>query len=299
MTGGAGFIGSHVADRLVKEGYRVVIVDNLSTGKKKNLNSEAKFIELDIRSPKLKDVFSKERPEAVFHFAAQIDVRKSVQDPVEDAEINIVGSLNVLENCVRYKVKRVIFASTGGAIYGDASVIPTPETYLPAPVSPYGVAKLSVERYLHYYHTVHGLSYISLRFANVYGPRQDPLGEAGVVAIFTNALLSGKRPTIFGTGKQTRDFVFVEDVADAAFRALSSKAVGVFNIGTGKETSVKELFGILRDITDSKLEIKSGPARLGEQQRSCLKWNGAERALGWKPEHTLPGGLEKTVASFQ
>ncbi|MDP3900873.1 MAG: NAD-dependent epimerase/dehydratase family protein [bacterium] len=299
VTGGAGFIGSHVADRLIEEGHRVVVVDDLSSGSRKNLNPKATFIKLDIQSPKLKEVFRKERPEAVFHFAAQIDVRKSVQDPVADAKVNILGSLNLLENCVKHKVKKVVFASTGGAIYGDADVIPTPESYPAHPVSPYGVAKLSVEHYLHYYHKIFGLPYVVLRFANVYGPRQDPFGEAGVVAIFTNALLSGKRPTIYGSGRQTRDFVFVGDAAEAALKGLGRKKVGIFNVGTGKQTSVQELLRALQTIVGSSLGAKKGPARPGEQQKSCLAWSGARRALGWKPKHALREGLRETVVSFQ
>ncbi|MDP2641146.1 MAG: NAD-dependent epimerase/dehydratase family protein [Candidatus Yanofskybacteria bacterium] len=295
ITGGAGFIGSHVVDLLIQKGYSVAIVDNLSTGKKRNINPRARFYKLDIKSPKLKEVFKKEKPKAVFHFAAQISVRKSTHDPIADAKENILGSLNVLENCVKHKVKKIIFTSTGGAMYGDAKVIPTPETYPTRPVSPYGVAKLTVEHYLHYYHKIYGLSYVALRLANVYGPRQDPFGEAGVVAIFTNALLIGKRPIIYGTGKQTRDFVFVGDVAEAVSKALHRKTDGIFNIGTGRETSVQELFSALKKITASKQEVRRGPDRLGEQERSCLECGEAENVLGWNPQNPLEQGLRETV----
>ena len=220
VTGGAGFIGSHLVDKLIQKGYRVVVIDNLSTGSRKNLHTKAVFYKVDIQSFKVAGIFKKEKPHILFHFAAQIDIRKSVKDPVKDAKINNLGSLNLFENCVKYGTKKVIFASTGGTIYGEADVVPTPESYPLKPISPYGVAKLTIENYLHYYHVVHGIPYVALRFANVYVPRQNSSGEAGVVAIFINRLLSGKTPVIYGDGKHTRDFVFIDDVAEAICKSL-------------------------------------------------------------------------------
>lgn len=299
VTGGAGFIGSHLVDKLVSKGYKVVVIDNLSTGSRKNLNSKAVFYKLDIQSFKVAKVFKKEKPQALFHFAAQIDVRESVNDPMKDAKINILGSLNLLENCVKYGTKKVIFASTGGTIYGKTDVVPTPENYPSRPISPYGVAKLTIENYLHYYHVVHGIPYIALRFANVYGSRQDPMGESGVIAIFINHLLSGKIPVIYGNGKQTRDYVFIDDVVEAAFKAFQKKAVGKFNIGTGKETSVEKLLKELKDITGSKLKARRAPVRLGEQQRSSLLCLRAKKELGWSPKWDIKKGLEQTVKQFE
>lgn len=299
VTGGAGFIGSHIVDRLVQDGWLAVVVDNFSTGKRENLNPKAVFYKIDIQSPKIAEVFKKEKPQFVLHFAAQIDVRKSVADPVEDAKTNIIGSLNILEHCKRHGVKKVIFASTGGAIYGDATVIPTPESYAPLPLSPYGVTKLSVEQYLQYYFEVFHLPFVVLRLANVYGPRQDSKGEAGVVAIFADAMLSGRQPVIYGTGKQTRDFVFVADVVEASMLALQSEQAGIFNIGTGEETTVNEIFSMIKGFAKSLAKKKYGKARIGEQQRSCLDYSLAKKRLGWRPSYTLQRGLRKTVEWFK
>ena len=299
VTGGAGFIGSHLVDRLIKEGHKVVVLDNLSTGKKENLNPKAKFYKIDICSPKISEIFKKERPEIVFHFAAQIDVRKSVENPLEDAKINILGSLNLLESCKRYKVKKFIFTSTGGAIYGEAEVIPTPETYPEFPLSPYGIEKLTIDKFLNYYNKVFGLPYISLRLANVYGPRQNSKGEAGVIAIFCNKILSGKQPVINGSGKQTRDFVFVNDVVQAAFLAMKSKKSGIYNIGTAKETDVNTIFRKLKELTGSKCKKIHGPAKPGEQKRSRLDFKKAKRGLKWNPKYNLDRGLKETVKWFK
>lgn len=299
VTGGAGFIGSHLVDKLVSKGHKVVVIDNLSTGSRKNLNSKAVFYKLDIQSSKVAEIFKKEKPQTLFHFAAQVNVRKSVDDPVEDAKINILGSLNLLENCRKYGIEKVVFASTGGAIYGDADVVPTPENYLAQPISPYGVAKLTVENYLHYYYMVHRIPYIALRFANVYGPRQDPLGEAGVVAIFISRLLSGKPLTIYGNGKQTRDFVFVGDVAEAAMKSIQKKIVGTFNIGTSKQTSVQKLLEELQGIIGSDLKAKMAPARPGEQQKSSLACSRAKKELEWIPRWDIKKGLEQTVKQLE
>jgi len=299
VTGGAGFIGSHLVDRLIKGGHKVVVIDNLSTGRKENLNPKAKFYKIDICSYRISQIFKKEKPEVVFHYAAQIDVRKSVKDPVEDAKINILGTLNILENCKKYNIRKVIFASTGGAIYGDADIVPTPETYPELPLSPYGIAKLTIEKHLSYYYKVFGLPYVSLRLANVYGPRQNSKGEAGVVAIFCDKMLSKKQPIINGDGKQTRDFVFVDDVVEANISALKKDKVGIFNIGTARETDVNTLFKKLRELTDSKCAKIHGPTLPGEQKRSCLDYSEAKRELGWQPKYSLDKGLKKTVEWFR
>lgn len=299
VTGGAGFIGSHLVERLIKEGYRVVVIDNLSTGKKENLNKKAKFHKLDICNPKVTDIFKKEKSEIVFHYAAQIDVRKSVEDPVEDAKINILGTLNLLENCKQFKIKKFIFASTGGAMYGDTEIIPTSETYPEPPLSPYGIEKLTIEKYLNYYHKVFGLPFISLRLANVYGPRQNSKGEAGVIAIFCDKMLSGKQPVINGDGKQTRDFVFVDDVVEANMLAMKENKVGIYNIGTAKETDINTIFRKLKELIESNCKEIHGPAKEGEQKRSCLDYSKAKKELGWQPKFNLEEGLRKTVDWFK
>ncbi len=301
VTGGAGFIASHLVDRLVKAKHKVVVVDNLTTGKKKNLNPKAKFFRLDIGSPKITEVFRKEKPQVVFHLAAQIDVRKSVANPAWDSKVNIGGALNILENCKRYKVKKVIFASTGGAIYGDASrkFIPTKEDYPSQPLSPYGIAKLSIEYYLEYYYEIFGLRYVALRFANVYGPRQNSKGEAGVVAIFIDKVLHGRQTVINGSGQFTRDYVFVDDVVNAALLAMRRTFVGSVNIGTSTETSVNQIFKKIVKESGAKAKAKHGPAKEGEQRRSCLSWRMAKNKLGWKPKVKLDEGIKKTVKWFK
>lgn len=299
VTGGAGFIGSHIVDRLVKKGYGVVVVDNLSTGQKKNVNPKAKFYKVDIQSPRVRDVFVKFKPQFVFHFAAQIDVRKSVANPIEDAKTNILGSLNILENCRMQNVKKVIFASSGGTIYGDATVIPTPETYPGNPLSPYGIAKYATEQYLSYYWNVFYLPFISLRLANIYGPRQNSKGEAGVVAIFADMMLNNRQPVIYGNGRQTRDFVFVKDVVEASMKAIQSKRVGVYNVGTAKETSVNEIFSLLKHLIRCPFKKVHSPARKGEQARSCLSYEKIQREIGWNPSYELQRGLQETVEWFK
>lgn len=299
VTGGAGFIGSHIVDELIRRGHRVFVVDNLSNGKKENLNPKARFYKIDIREKKLENIFKKEKPEFICHQAAHINLRASVRDPIFDAENNIIGSLNVLQNCVKYKVKKIVFASTGGALYGEAKVIPTPENYPITPISPYGVAKFSVEQYLHYYFKSFGLPYIALRYANVYGPRQDAHGEAGVVAIFTKKMLNGQQPIIFGNGRQTRDYVFVDDVVRANLLALQNRRVGSYNVSTGIETNVNQIFKKLVKITGAKIKEFHGPTMLGEQRRSCLSFAKIRRELGWKPTVVLDNGLSETVEWFR
>ena len=299
LTGGAGFIGSHIAEAYLKEGLEVVVVDDLSHGKKENIPQGAKFYQLDIcEQEALEEIFEKEQPELVNHHSAQIDVRRSVAEPVFDARVNILGSLNLLELSRKYQVKKFIFASTGGALYGEQKEFPATEHHPIRPVSPYGVAKASVELYLYYYHQVHGLEYVSLRYSNVYGPRQDPFGEAGVVAIFCQKLLSGETPIINGSGEQTRDFVYVKDVVRANLSALKPGLVGAFNISTGKETAINQLYQIITRIAGKNQKPVYGPAKPGEAFRSCLDNSLAQKTLGWKPEVDLETGLKFTLNYF-
>ncbi len=301
ITGGAGFIGSHVTDRYISAGHQAAVIDNLTTGKKKNLNPQVRFYQADIRDPGIDDIFAAEKPDAVNHHAAQIDVRKSVQDPVFDASVNILGMLNLLEKAIRHGVKKFIFASSGGAMYGDQpeDAAPAGEETPMRPVSPYGAAKATGELYLHYYKVVHGLDYVALRYGNVYGPRQDPFGEAGVVAIFTEKLLAQRQPIINGDGLQTRDYVYVEDIATANFLALHPRASGSFNIGTGVEKNVNELFrGLLQILGKTTPEIH-GPPKAGEQRRSVLDCRRAQNDLGWAAKVSFEEGLRRTVEYFK
>jgi UDP-glucose 4-epimerase len=299
VTGGAGFIGSHIVDALLAKGHDIVVLDDLSSGTVKNLPKRIRFIKLDVRSNNISTLFLEERFDVVYHLAAQMDVRKSVEDPRFDASVNIIGGLNLLEASVRNNVKKVIFASTGGAIYGEQDYFPADEKHPTRPLSPYGIAKLSFEQYLFYYKEVYGLDYVALRFANVYGPRQNPHGEAGVVAIFTVKMLAGEKPIINGDGLQTRDYVYVGDVVDANMRALAYEGTGTFNIGTGIETDVNTLFGKLRDLSGSTCEEKHGPAKKGEQLRSVLDFTHTNKVLGWEPKVSLDEGLEATVGYFK
>jgi len=298
VTGGAGFIGSHIVDALIDQGHDVCIVDNLSTGDQLNVNPKAKLHICDINGSELINIFETEKPEMVFHVAAQIDVRKSVADPAADAKENIIGSINVLECCKKVGVKKIIFSSTGGAIYGEADVLPTPETYSEKPISPYGIAKLAVEKYLHYYQVVHGLSYVVLRYANVYGPRQNNKGEAGVVAIFCTKILNGVSPVINGDGEQTRDYVCVFDVVSANILALNKDVLGIYNIGTGKESSVNQLAREIKTALGSEMDFSHGEAKVGEQQRSCLDNSKAKKELAWEPKFNLQQGIKETANWF-
>ena len=299
VTGGAGFIGSHVVDRCVAAGHDVIAVDNLSTGRRELVNPAARLSVVDLRSPGLADVFRAETPDAVIHLAAQAEVRRSVERPLLDADVNIMGSVNLLECSRRFGVTRVIYSSSGGAVYGDTAELPTPEDQPARPVSPYGVSKLTVELYLGCWASLYGIGWVALRYANVYGPRQSPLGEAGVVAIFSHRLLAGDCAVINGDGLQTRDYVYVGDVADANLRALErGDASGPVNIGTGVETSVVELFGHLRTAVGGTGSAEHGPAKPGEQRRSALAIARAVRVLGWEPRVPLADGLRQTVAHF-
>ena len=295
VTGGAGFIGSHVAVALLARGDDVTVVDDLSNGKRKNVPDGARLVVADIRDGGLGPVFDKARPEVVFHLAAQVDVRVSVERPAHDASVNVIGTVAVLE-AARGVGAQVVFSSTGGAIYGECDG-PAPESAERRPLAPYGVSKLAGEEYLAAYNRLYETSNVSLRYGNVYGPRQDPHGEAGVVAIFLGALAKGQAPRIFGDGLQTRDYTYAGDVARASL-AAAGHAGGVFNVGTGLETSVVELYELCRTVSGSSLEAVEAPARLGELQRSVLDASLAERELGWRAEVPLEEGLRLTWESI-
>jgi len=294
VTGGAGFIGSWVSDAFLEKGHEVVIIDDLSTGKKENLPEDAEFINCDIRNfDNVEKIISDFKPDIIDHHAAQIDVRKSVDNPMHDAEINIVGTLHLIESSLRHGVKKFIFASTGGAIYGEPEIIPADEKTDPFPISPYGTSKYAVEKYLGYYNYVHDFDYVALRYANVYGPRQNPHGEAGVIAIFCSRILSGASCTVFGDGGQTRDYVYVEDIAKANLQSLNAP-VGSYNIGTGIETSVNDLISQLKISSGTDFEVDYGEERPGEVQSISLEVTKAEKILGWKPNVNLADGIQKT-----
>ncbi len=295
VTGGAGFIGSHIADAYIENDHDVVIVDNLSTGRRENINPKARFFNLDITAKNIHQLFIEEKFDIVNHHAAQIDVRKSVLDPIYDAGINIIGTINILESAVKSGVKKIIFASTGGAVYGEQIYFPADENHPINPVSPYGITKFSIEKYLNFYKVEYGLNYSVLRYANVYGPRQNPFGEAGVVAIFTNKLLNQEQPVINGNGNQTRDYVFVGDIVIANLLVLNDNRSDIYNIGTGIEITVNELFKLLNELIGSKFEEKHGPAAKGEQQRSVISSEKILKELNWKPTTSLIDGLKITL----
>lgn len=305
VTGGAGFIGSHIVDALIDRGHRVTVLDNLSSGQEENLNRRAKFIKGDITSQKkLESVFKRVQPEVIFHLAAQINLRASVENPVLDAECNIIGSLRLIDMASKTGVKKFIFASTGGAMFGNDALYPAREDQPIAPLSPYGLAKASIEEYLRFYHRAKGLPYIILRYSNVYGPRQNPHGEAGVIAIFTSAILESGQPLIkamiYGDGEQTRDYVYVGDVAKANLAALDSELTeGTFHIGTGKETTVNEIFRLINWQFGKGYEVSHGPQKEGDVQRSVLDIAKAEQSLGWKPEVSITEGITATTTWFK
>ena len=299
VTGGAGFIGSHIVDAFIEKGHEVHIIDDFSTGRKENVNPKATVHKLDIADPKAAALIGKLKPDALYHQAAQMDLRLSVEDPLLDARINIIGFLNLLEACKNSGVKKVLFASSGGAVYGEQETFPAAEDHGTRPASPYGVSKRAGELYLSYYYQAFGLPYTALRYANVYGPRQSTRGEAGVVAIFLSLLLQGKTPVINGDGRQTRDYVYVDDVVAANIAALDAQFVGELNIGTGLETDVVEIFRQLREASGSKIEAQHGPAKPGEQRRSCIDARRAAEALGWRPKMALSEGLRRTAQWYR
>ncbi|MEJ2230896.1 MAG: NAD-dependent epimerase/dehydratase family protein [Nitrospirales bacterium] len=276
VTGGAGFIGSHVVDRLIQEGNQVIVVDNLSTGKRKNVNKNAQFYKMDIQSKRIERVFRNERPLIVVHLAAQMDVRHSTEDPGFDAKVNILGTINILEHAVKHGVRKVTFASSGGAIYGEQEVFPASESHKTDPLSPYGISKLAGEKYLAYYANATGLRYVALRFANVYGP-----------------------PIVNGTGKQTRDFIFVDDVVEAIMVTLEEDIQGIFNVGTGQESTVNECYKIIKELTKSQCKDLYGAAKKGEQFRSVLDVTKIREKFGWDPQVSLQDGLSRTVEFFR
>jgi len=299
VTGGAGFIGSHVADAYLNAGHDVVIMDDLSSGVRENLNPKAKFYHVDVRSDQVEGIFQREKFDVVNHHAAQMDVRRSVADPKHDASVNVLGSLHLLESSRRNGVTKFIFASTGGAIYGEQDSFPADEDHPQRPLSPYGVSKLCVERYLYYYHRVHGLQSVAMRYANVYGPRQNPFGEAGVVAIFAHKMLKGEQPVINGNGKQTRDYVYVADVVQANLLAERAPGFGVYNVGTGVENDANTLFKKLRKYLSPDCKEEHGPPMVGEQQRSVVSFAKIKKELGWSPTTKFEEGLYLTAEYFK
>jgi len=299
VTGGAGFIGSHVVDGYVSAGHEVIVVDDLSSGKRENLHPEATFHQLDILDPATSEIIRRERPDVVNHHAAQMDVRRSVADPIFDARVNVLGTIGLLEAARSAGVGKFLLVSSGGAVYGEQETFPAPESHPTWPVSPYGVSKRSGELYAHFFSVEYGLPFVAFRYANVYGPRQDPHGEAGVVAIFSGKMLRDEPVTINGDGKQTRDYVYVGDVARMSRLALETDATGPVNVGTGVETDVNTLAECLRRVAGSRSELGHGPAKSGEQRRSVVDCARAKAEFGWRPEVTLDEGLARTVEYFR
>jgi UDP-glucose 4-epimerase len=299
ITGGAGFIGSSIAEAYREQGHEVVIVDNLSTGVLENVPKGAPFYQVDIRDEQLFDIMQEHDINVVNHHAAQIDVRKSVEDPQYDLSVNVLGSLNVIEAGLRHGISRLIFASSGGAGYGEQEYFPADEKHPIAPCSPYGITKVTVERYLYYYHVVRDLQYTVFRYTNVYGPRQNPHGEAGVVAIFADRLLRGQEAVINGDGLQTRDYVYIDDVVRANIAALGMEGSDTFNVCTAVETTVNEVFRLINDALGNPAEERHGAAKEGEQRRSVCSYDKIHRHFGWQPRMGMPEGLRETVRFFE
>lgn len=299
VTGGAGFIGSHITDALIKQGHQVVVVDNLATCLLENINPNVKFYKMSVCDAELTNIFERERPEIVSHQAAQMVIAKSVDEPIFDAQENILGSLNVILNCVRFRVKRIIYASSGGAIYGEPRYLPVDETHPINPLSQYGISKHTVEHYLYLYGLQYRLNYVVLRYPNVYGPRQNPDGEAGVVAIFAGQMLRGEKPTIFGSGDKTRDYTHVSDVVAANLLAMERGNNAIYNIGTGVETSDREMFDTLAKVLGYSGNPLYAPVRTGEIYRIYLDATKARKELGWQARLSLKEGLAQTVSYYQ
>ncbi len=295
VTGGAGFIGSHMVDRLLEEGFRVVIIDDLSSGKLKNVNHHATFHHMSITQPALREVFNREKPDLVFHMAAQSSVSRSTREPILDSEINVMGTLRLLDAARRTGVEKIVYSCTGGALYGDPISVPCSDDAPVAPISPYGMSKYIAEQYLEFYRRQYLLNYTSLRYGNVYGPRQDPDGEAGVVAIFISAMLKGSRPVIFGDGGQERDFIAVDDVVEANMAAIDRGNGKAMNIATGELTSINRIFELLKEITGFRWNPGHSPARAGDVYRISLDCSLAAQELGWTPRTGLVEGLTRTV----
>ncbi|MFC2044889.1 NAD-dependent epimerase/dehydratase family protein [Chloroflexota bacterium] len=298
VTGGAGFIGSHIVDALIEQGHYVIIVDNLDTGSKDNINPKAKFYKTNICDKELAEIFEREKPDVVSHQAAQTIVTRSVVDPVFDAQENIMGSLNIIQNCIRSGVRRIIYASSGGAVYGEPQYLPVDEQHPVNPISQYGASKHTVEHYLYLYHFQCGLDYIVLRYANVYGPRQNPKGEAGVVAIFASQMLGGRQPTIFGDGDKTRDYIHVSDVVAANLVAIEKGDSTIYNIGTGIQTSDREMFDSMVKILGFCQNPIYALVRAGEICNICLDTTKVKRELGWEAQLSLEEGLSRTLSYY-
>jgi len=299
VTGGAGFIGSTLVDALIGAGDEVVVIDNLSSGKKEYLNPAARFYKTDIGAAKVAKIFRKEKFNLVYHLAAQMEVSKSMTDPLFDLSVNVRGAFNILENCRQQGVKKFIFSSTGGAIYGETEEIPTPESAPAYPLSFYGIHKLTFEKYLNLYHQVYGLDYTILRFANVYGPRQFKGGEAGVVSIFVDNAVTGQASTQYGDGRQTRDFVYIDDVVRALLSAKDIACYGEVNIASGRESSLLDIRREIGAALGREIEVKEAPAKPGEQRRSCLSYQRAQAVLNWEPKVDLAEGIRRTIAWAQ
>jgi UDP-glucose 4-epimerase len=300
VTGGAGFIGSQVVEALIHDGWRVAVVDDLSSGKRRNIHPAAKFVKMDIKDPKFSKMILESRPDAILHFAAQISVTRSIADPVADAEVNVWATLRMLDAAAKAGVKRFVFAASGGVLSDDTVSLPVDEAHVVEPKSPYGIAKLTIERYGEFYRKEHGLPFVALRFANVYGPRQNAKGEAGVVALFATQMLANAPVKVNGDGKQTRDFVYVGDVVDAVLLALKHHELhGAYHIGTGKETTINELYKKIALIVGYRKKAKKGPADTLAARRSSLDAGKYIKATGWKPKTKLVDGLKNTVLSFQ
>jgi UDP-glucose 4-epimerase len=300
VTGGAGFIGSQVADRLLALGHEVAVFDNLSTGRERNLNPKARFFRADLRDePAVKQALDEFRPEMIDHHAAQIDVRRSVEDPVFDAQTNVIGGLNLLRAAAAAGVRKVIYASTGGALYGEAQRLPADESHPVHPLSPYGISKLTFEHYLYFWNSLGALEYTILRYPNVYGPRQDPLGEAGVNAIFIGLMTAGRTPTIYGDGEQVRDYLYVEDVVEANVLALEKGSGETLNLGWGRGVSVNDVFRTLRTLLEFEGEPSYAPRRPGEVQRITLDAGRARAVLGWEPSVPFEEGLRRTLEWYR